>query len=140
MITYLGLGTNLGNKTENIAQAIQRINEQVGEVLRRSSDYVSEPWGFQSENTFLNIVVAVETLLEPFDLLQKLQQIEKQLGRTEKTLGEYKDRIIDIDILLYDDKTIATSELVIPHPLINERDFVRIPLAEVNLHGGAFEG
>ena len=138
MITYLGLGTNLGNKTENIAQAIQRINEQVGEVLRRSSDYVSEPWGFQSENTFLNIVVAVETLLEPFDLLQKLQQIEKQLGRTEKTLGEYKDRIIDIDILLYDDKTIATSELVIPHPLINERDFVRIPLAEVNLHGGGF--
>ena len=138
MITYLGLGTNLGNKTENIAQAIQWINEQVGEVLRRSSDYVSEPWGFQSENTFLNIVVAVETLLEPFDLLQKLQQIEKQLGRTEKTLGEYKDRIIDIDILLYDDKTIATSELVIPHPLINERDFVRIPLAEVNLHGGGF--
>ncbi len=130
-ISYLGLGTNLGDKEANIENALRLISEQVGEVLRRSSNYVSEPWGFQSENTFLNIVIAIETPLEPFELLHKLQQIEKQLGRTQKTLDEYKDRIIDIDILLYENVRINTPTLTIPHPLMHERDFVQIPLAEV---------
>ena len=132
MITYLGLGSNLGNKTEHIACATRLINDQVGVVLRRSSDFVSEPWGFHSENTFLNIVLAVETQLQPLALLRQLQAIEREMGRTQKTkLGEYKDRIIDIDILLYDNVEIHLPELSIPHPLIEQRDFVRIPLSEV---------
>lgn len=129
---YLGLGSNLGNKEENILEAIKRIGELVGVVARQSSLYKTEPWGFESENYFVNAVVCCHTSLSPFDVLEHTQQIERMLGRTSKTRhGEYHDRLIDIDILLYDDMSIDSTNLKIPHPLMQERDFVMIPLREI---------
>ena len=129
---YLGLGSNLGNKEENILEAIKRIGELIGVVARQSSLYKTEPWGFESENYFVNAVVCCHTSLSPFDVLEHTQQIERMLGRTSKTRhGEYHDRLIDIDILLYDDMSIDSTSLKIPHPLMQERDFVMIPLREI---------
>ncbi len=132
MLVYLSIGTNLGDKAANAARALALINEQVGKVVRRSSDFVSAPWGFVSENEFLNMVVAVETALRPVELLEATQRIERLMGRTHKSVnGHYADRIIDIDILLYGAEKVDLPELKIPHPHIAERDFVYIPLAEI---------
>ena len=129
---YLGLGSNLGDKAANITLAVQHIEEQIGHVVRQSALYVSEPWGFESENNFVNAVVRCETALSPHKLLHATQRIERQMGRKQKSLdGVYHDRIIDIDILLYDDLTIDTPTLKIPHPLMQQRDFVMIPLGEI---------
>lgn len=129
---YLSLGTNLGDKAENISKAIALLGERVGVVTRKSSFLETEPWGFESENTFLNAAVCLETKLEPLALLRETQAIERELGRTLKSKnGIYHDRIIDIDILLFDDEHINTPELTIPHPLMKERDFVMIPLKEI---------
>ena len=142
--TYLGLGSNLGDKRANIKRAIERIGELVGEVVRQSAFYETEPWGFQSENQFVNAVVKVMTTLTPMELLRTTQQIERELGRKRKskskkcqvadgTTGkvEYHDRPIDIDILLYDDLVVDEPELKIPHPLMWTRDFVMVPLREI---------
>ena len=131
-VTYLGLGTNIGDKEANIRKAIEKIKESVGDVVRQSALYVSEPWGFESDNHFVNAVVACETALSPLRLLKQTQAIEREMGRTQKSVGGvYHDRIIDIDILLYDDLRIDYPNLKIPHPLMQQRDFVMIPLAEV---------
>ena len=131
---YLSLGTNLGDKTQNLVSAITEIERRIGPVRAQSAFLTTEPWGFESENTFLNAAVRVETALSPFALLNKTQQIERDMGRTQKSVdGKYHDRIIDIDILLYDDLHINTPKLTIPHPLMYERDFVLIPLKEILL-------
>lgn len=131
MIYYIGIGTNIGDKEHNVQQALCHL-ETKGVVLRRSNNFYSEPWGFTSDNTFLNIVIAFQTPLEPFSLLDFTQQIEREMGRTQKSIdGHYSDRIIDIDILLYEGEDIHTERLQIPHPLIQQRDFVKIPLSEV---------
>ena len=130
-LVYLGIGTNLGDKECNLNDAISLLSLQVGGVLCVSSFYRSKAWGFNSENEFLNAVVLVETAFSPFDLLLETQQVEKQLGRTAKTTTSYVDRLIDIDILLYDNCIIDQPTLKIPHPLIAERDFVLVPLAEI---------
>ncbi|MCR4774633.1 MAG: 2-amino-4-hydroxy-6-hydroxymethyldihydropteridine diphosphokinase [Prevotella sp.] len=131
-IVYLGLGTNLGDKKANIENAIDKISESVGTVCRRSSLFYSKPWGFESENDFINAVVCVETELSPLEVLRATQCVERSLGRTEKSVNNvYHDRLIDIDILLYDDIEISTPELTIPHPLMKQRDFVMIPLKEI---------
>ena len=132
MLSYLSLGSNLGNKEDNLTKAVSLISEKVGKVVRRSSFYYSEPWGFQSENSFVNLCIAVETSLAPLDLLHTTQLIERTMGRTRKSKdGLYHDRIIDIDILLYGDQHISLPELQIPHPLMRRRDFVMIPLREI---------
>ena len=132
MLSYLSLGSNLGNKEDNLTKAVSLISEKVGKVVRRSSFYYSEPWGFQSENSFVNLCIAVETSLAPLDLLHTTQLIERTMGRTRKSKdGLYHDRIIDIDILLYGDQHISLPELQIPHPLMTRRDFVMIPLREI---------
>ncbi len=129
---YLGLGSNLGNKQANIGQAIRKIEELIGTVERQSALYVSEPWGFRSSHNFVNAVVRVSTTLAPLALLRATQQIERNMGRKKKsTDGIYHDRIIDIDILLYDDLTIDEPDLKIPHPLMQQRPFVMIPLKEI---------
>ncbi|MCD7976522.1 MAG: 2-amino-4-hydroxy-6-hydroxymethyldihydropteridine diphosphokinase [Tannerellaceae bacterium] len=129
---YLGLGTNLGNKQENLNVALQQIEKQIGKPFSLSAFYETAPWGFHSENTFLNAVVGVETSLSPFRLLQITQQIEKESGRKLKSVaGSYEDRIIDIDLLLVGDMTVNTSELSLPHPFMTERLFVMEPLAEI---------
>ena len=136
---YLSLGSNLGDKERNIVQAIVKINEKIGAVVRQSSLLITEPWGFESEHHFVNCAVCCKTTLTPRRLLNATQRIEREMGRTRKSLVikdgtprvEYHDRIIDIDILLYDDVTIDTPTLKIPHPLMQERDFVMIPLREI---------
>lgn len=126
------MGTNLGDKRKNIAEAIKNIGELVGDVVRQSALYETEPWGFRSVNRFVNAAVCVDTQLSPRRLLEVTQRIEREMGRTLKSDGgEYHDRIIDIDILLYGDLHIDEPDLKIPHPLMHERDFVMTPLNEI---------
>lgn len=132
MEVYLSLGTNLGDRRKNIAEAIDRIGELVGDVVRRSALYDTEPWGFSSGNRFLNAAVCVETKLSPRQLLKATQRIEREMGREEKSVGGvYHDRLIDIDILLYGNQHINEPDLVVPHPLMKEREFVMVPLREI---------
>jgi len=135
---YLGLGSNLGDREANISRAIELINEKVGLVIRQSSLIETEPWGFESANKFLNGVILCETTLTPRRLLKTTQSIERALGRKSKSTDSclltpvsYSDRPIDIDILLYDDLTVDEPDLKIPHPLMEERDFVMIPLKQI---------
>lgn len=131
-VVYLAYGSNLGDKEENIMQAYQLTEHSVGRIVRRSSLMHSEPWGFESDNAFVNSVVCVETTLSPRELLSATQKIERTMGRTHKSVNrEYHDRIIDIDILLYDDIKLDEPDLVIPHPLMQEREFVMKPLKEI---------
>lgn len=128
---YLGLGTNIGNKRKNMVTAAALLAERAGDVLSLSSFYETEPWGFDSGNTFLNAALELETSCSPMELLHLTQQIEREMGRTQKSDGSYHDRIIDIDILLYGNEIIHTEELVVPHPLMQQRLFVMQPLAEI---------
>ena len=161
---YLGLGSNLGDRHANIERAIGLVSERVGKVIRCSSIIETDPWGFDSENRFLNAVLLCETTLTPRQVLRKTQGIERDLGKrrqhaTQRQSSntkvqsskfqvqssntkvqsskfqvqstEYHDRPIDIDILLYDDLTVDEADLQIPHPRMQERDFVMIPLQEV---------
>lgn len=130
-IAYLALGTNIGNKRRNMITAAALLAERVGDVLALSGFYETEPWGFQSENTFLNAALQLDTSLSPLELLKATQEIEIEMGRTQKSNGDYHDRIIDIDILLYDNLVLQTPELTLPHPLMHERLFVMEPLAEI---------
>ncbi len=128
---YIGLGTNIGNKRRNLITAAVLLAERAGDVLSISSFYETESWGFESDNTFLNAALLLETELEPLQLLSLTQEIEKEMGRTQKSDGEYHDRIIDLDILLYDLCVINEAALVVPHPLMHKRQFVMEPLAEI---------
>lgn len=128
---YLGLGTNLGNKEQNLELAINLLRLEVGFISCISKFYESKPWGFKSENDFLNAVIEIETTLTPIDLLAKTQNLEEKIGRTSKTSNVYTDRLIDIDILLYDNIIVDNPELKIPHQLLHLRDFVLIPLSEI---------
>lgn len=129
---YLGLGTNLGNKEANLRTAIYKLQERIGKQVSLSSFYETAPWGFESDHSFLNAVIGLETSLSPIEILHITQEIEKELGRTKKSVnGSYSDRLIDIDILLYDTLVLQTPELTIPHPLMTERDFVMKPLIEI---------
>ncbi len=142
---YLGLGSNLGDRRQNIAEAVRLISERVGEVVRQSTLIETEPWEFQSQNTFLNGVVLCLTDKTPREVLTLTQQIERDLGKRKEHATrrskiennrcsncQYADRPIDIDILLYDDLTVNEPDLKIPHPLMHQRDFVMIPLREVD--------
>lgn len=131
---YLGLGSNLGNREENLRGALFEIATSVGVVEAVSSFIVTEPWGFESTHTFVNAVCRVQTHLSPMEVLDMTQAIERNLGRSKKSVdGIYSDRLIDIDVLLYDDWKVDTPRLVIPHPLMAQRDFVKIPLAELGV-------
>lgn len=127
---YLLLGGNMGNKQLVFAQAAGLLQERVGKITRRSAIYETEPWGFESSDMFWNQVLELETHISAQKVLQKTLQIEHELGRTRKT-NQYDSRVIDIDILLYDDQIIGMPELVIPHPRIQERKFVLVPLNEL---------
>ena len=176
---YLGLGSNLGDREQNLRNAISLIHKRVGTVVRQSSLIETEPWGFESDNRFINAAVLCLTHLAPREVLRATQKIERDLGKTQAHATErsqcsmlnahcstlnaqcsvfsiqcpvlkaqntrlnaqcsaanvqgstFKDRPIDIDILLYDDLTIDEPDLIIPHPLMHERDFVMIPLQEI---------
>lgn len=129
---YFSLGSNIGNRKRLIKDAITLLDERVGKVLRQSSMMETEPWGFDSPNKFINACVCCDTTLSPRQVLQTTQEIEKELGRTGKSVkGEYHDRVIDIDILLYGNEHVDEPDLKIPHPLMKERDFVMRPLKEI---------
>ena len=122
----------MGDRRGNIYRAVELIADSVGTVVRMSSLYDTEPWGFLSDNMFVNAAVCVETRLTPREVLVATQTIERRMGRIEKSVGgQYHDRVIDIDILMYDDLHIDTPDLHIPHPLMHERDFVMRPLNEI---------
>ncbi|WP_297903075.1 2-amino-4-hydroxy-6-hydroxymethyldihydropteridine diphosphokinase [uncultured Parabacteroides sp.] len=128
---YLGLGTNVGNKRGNLVTASALLAERVGDVLALSDMYETEPWGFESENTFLNAVIVLMTEFSPIELLDATRQIEIEMGRIKKSDGSYHDRIIDIDLLMVDEQIIHTERLILPHPLMHKRLFVMEPLVEV---------
>ena len=129
---YLGLGSNLGDRKEQLITATALLSERVGYVLDVSGFYETTPWGFQSENMFLNRVVRVDTLMSPYVLLDATQQIEYEMGRTAKSNNRhYSDRTMDIDILLYDELVLQSPTLVVPHPHMQKRIFVLQPLSEI---------
>lgn len=129
---YLSLGTNLGNRRSNLETALSHIAREVGTIVSVSDIIETEPWGFESSNPFLNMAVKVQTNMQPLEVLHATQEIEQKLGRNHKTEnGEYHDRLIDIDILLYDNLVMNTPELKIPHPLMYQRRFVMEPLAQI---------
>lgn len=129
---FLGLGSNLGDRGENLYQAISNIEERIGKVIATSAFYVTEPVGFESANQFLNAVCLVKTKLQPLEVLQETQAIEKDMGRTGKSVNKsYTDRIIDIDLLLFDREIFESPNLILPHPHLHERPFVLLPLAEI---------
>ncbi len=131
-ILYLSLGSNLGDRHATMRSAISLIKDEVGTVDRESSPLETEPWGFESQNKFLNMCIRVLTMLSPEQVLDATQDIERRLGRTTKSVdGHYHDRPIDIDILLYDDLHVSTPQLTLPHPHMHERDFVMVPLREI---------
>ena len=122
----------MGNRKRNIREAIDKIGEQIGVVKRQSALYETEPWGYSSPNDFINSCVMVLTAMAPRQVLEATQRIEQEMGRILKSVnGEYHDRIIDIDILMIDDLVIDEPDFKIPHPLMEERDFVMKPLKEI---------
>ena len=129
-IVFLGIGTNLGDRETNVEQAVTKIDEYIGPVLSSSSIYETEPWGFKAMNQFLNLVVKVETKLTPSGVLGRILMIESLLGRIRGE-EQYTSRLIDIDILLYEDMIIDEESLKIPHRLIHQRRFVLVPLCEL---------
>ena len=128
---YLGLGTNVGAREKNLREAVDLITDISGiEVTTVSSIYETEPWGYEDQNDFLNLCVELKTELTPQELLASCQEVENKMGRVRKE--KWGPRVIDVDILLYDDFKIDTSKLVIPHPRMDERAFVLVPLRELN--------
>jgi 2-amino-4-hydroxy-6-hydroxymethyldihydropteridine diphosphokinase len=127
---FLGLGTNLGEREKNLNVAINKIAEFIGIIISRSSVYETEPWGFLSDDQFLNMVIEVETNLKPSGLLGRLLMIESLLGRLRDG-KQYSSRIIDLDILLYGRQKVNNISLKIPHPGMHERNFVLVPLCEI---------
>ena len=129
MITYFSLGSNLGNRDEYLDHAIRLISERIGQIMKKSSVYETDPWGFNADVPFLNRVVEAETELTPEELIREILGIEQELGRVR---GDgYTSRTIDIDILFYGDQVVSTSDLKIPHPSIQDRRFVLVPLCEI---------
>jgi len=127
---YFSLGSNRGNKEKNLFQAIVYLREYVGEIADYSSIYESEPWGFNDSEDFFNMVIKVETELPPRRILEIIKTIEERMGRV-LTRDGYQSRVIDIDILLYNQLVIKEKDLQIPHIKINERNFVLFPLTDI---------
>ncbi len=128
--TYLSLGSNLGNKLENLQSAIDEINQVIGHVNKISSVYKTESWGFNGD-TFYNICLEISSSLSPEKMIQSVLKIEDKLGRARNQDKTYHNRIIDIDILLFDDEIIFFNDLKVPHPEMLNRKFVLVPLTEI---------
>jgi 2-amino-4-hydroxy-6-hydroxymethyldihydropteridine diphosphokinase len=130
-IAYIGIGSNLGDKADQCQKAISEILKVDRIILlAKSSLFKTKPMGYTSQDWFINGVIKIETELEPFDLLRLLKEIESRLGRRDTF--RWGPRAIDLDILFFDEKEIRVEGLRIPHPLLHERQFVLIPLAEID--------
>lgn len=126
---FLGLGSNLGNRAENLLMAQELIEEKVGKILSKSSIYETAAWGITEQNAFLNQVLEIETIFSPNAVLHLVLKIEKDMGRIREI--KWGERNIDIDILYYNNEIISTENLMVPHPFIQERKFVLVPLCEI---------
>lgn len=127
---YIGIGSNMGNKEENLKSAIKYVNDSENiEVTKESSFMVTKPWGYTDQDDFLNCVIEVETILEPEELMNVLLNIEEMLKR--ERIVRWGPRTIDLDILLYDDLITNNEKVIIPHPRMHEREFVLRPLNEI---------
>jgi 2-amino-4-hydroxy-6-hydroxymethyldihydropteridine diphosphokinase len=127
---FLGIGGNIGNKHNNFKKVLQFIEKELGEIKKKSSVYETPPWGFDTKDNFWNQVIMIETDLSPLLLLSGIYNIEKQFGRTRKS-ADYSSREMDIDILYYDDLYLESENLIIPHPKMQLRKFVLVPLNEI---------
>lgn len=131
-VVYLALGSNLGDKQKNLEEALDKIEDRIGLITSLSSFHVTTPAGFQSDHIFLNCVCEVNSQLAVYELFAVTQQIEKEMGRADKSKdGQYSDRTIDIDLILAEDLMIDTPELTVPHPRFRTRAFVLEPLFEI---------
>ncbi|MRR20518.1 2-amino-4-hydroxy-6-hydroxymethyldihydropteridine diphosphokinase [bacterium] len=126
-----GLGSNLGDRFAALGRAMEMIREEAGEIIASSSVWESEPWGFEADEQFMNMVVVTETALQPWQLMQLFRSIEGRMGRRRSGGGKYESRIIDLDILLWEERVISIPGLEVPHPKIPDRRFVLEPLCEV---------
>lgn len=126
---YLSIGTNLGNKEKNLEKAIELISHNVGEVIKQSSVYITEPWGKHEQPVFYNMVLKVSSILSVREILNLVLNIENERGRVRKE--KYGSRMIDIDILFYNDEIITSPDLCVPHPFLQDRNFVLVPLNEI---------
>ncbi len=130
VIAYLGLGTNIGDRAENLASVRDRLADMFVAIESVSPVYISKPWGFKSDHDFYNQVIAIKTKIDAFNLLDLVQEMENRMGRI-RTVKGYSDRIIDIDILFYGNEIISSKPLIIPHPLLHKRMFVLQPMADI---------
>ncbi|RIV27338.1 2-amino-4-hydroxy-6-hydroxymethyldihydropteridine diphosphokinase [Fibrisoma montanum] len=128
-VTYLLLGANLGDRVATLRRAVDLIAERVGTVVRQSAVYETAPWGVTDQPTFLNQVIAVQTDLSPEETLTRTQAIEQAMGRVRHE--KWGARLIDIDILYYDQLVLHTDTLTVPHPYLHQRRFTLVPLAEI---------
>ena len=126
---YLHLGSNVGDKKLNIFQAIKAIGNEIGELVSKSKLYSTEAWGNEDQEDFINLALCVKSLLSPDAVLDKIQSIESRLGRVRD--DKWAARTIDIDIIFYDVLVVDDKRLTIPHPLMQERNFVLVPLMEI---------
>jgi 2-amino-4-hydroxy-6-hydroxymethyldihydropteridine diphosphokinase len=130
---YLSLGSNLGDKEMNLEKTMFHLQEKLGEIIVQSSLFYSKAFEFQSESDFVNNVILIQTNYDAFEILKITQEIEKEIGRKLKSTDKnYQDRIIDIDILYYNDEIIDEKDLKIPHPEILKRNFVYEPLLQID--------
>jgi 2-amino-4-hydroxy-6-hydroxymethyldihydropteridine diphosphokinase len=129
-VVYLGIGSNLGDKRGNCLDALERLSTKGISISKRSALYDTQPWGVKDQPDFVNMVVEAETVMSPEELLGTLKEIEREMGRKAST--RWGPRLIDLDVLLYDDRIVQSKDLVIPHPLLHKRDFVLLPLAEIS--------
>lgn len=131
-IIYIQLGSNMGNRISYIERSMQEIEQEIGEVICSSKIYESSPWGVTNQNNFLNNVIKVHTKYSAEIVLKKLQVIEKKLGRVRKE--KWGERKIDLDILFFNSEIINTENLKVPHPYIQDRRFVLVPLSEIAIN------
>jgi 2-amino-4-hydroxy-6-hydroxymethyldihydropteridine diphosphokinase len=127
---FLGLGSDLGNREANLLNAIGALESRVGGIKAISPVYETEPFGFTGDGDFLNMVVSVETILSPQETLKRVLAIESEMGRI-RVESRNISRIIDIDLLIYDDEVINDGSLNVPHPRMHERKFVLVPMNDI---------
>ena len=130
-VVIIGLGSNLSDRFAALSRALTLLKEEAGDIVAASSVWETEPWGFDAEDKFLNMVAVLETCRQPRQLMQLFRSIEGRMGRKRSGGGRYQSRIIDIDILLWQDRVISMPGLEVPHPKLADRRFVLEPLNEV---------
>lgn len=128
----LSLGTNQGNRLQNIEKCVQLVHREIGTIIKVSNLYESASWGFESD-AFYNCVLVLHTYRSAHSILTKMLQIERQLGRVRGATLGYQSRIIDIDLITFDDEVIDLEDLQVPHPLMQDRKFVLLPMLDLNL-------